>query len=670
MKRLATAVAVLLTSAALGAAALSPAAATEPAESVATMRAGDDLSGRVEFDGRPLRGATVEAYEVGPRPESTRRIAKDLTDALGRFRLRVKPSRDRQVYLVTDGGRGASRDLVLALGLGTSWPDSVTINELTTVATGYSLAQFLDRGTVSGEGVGLANGMSMVRNIIDPATGRPSGFLRSSPNGDETSTLGTLRTLGDAIASCRRDRDCRELLDDTTTSRRGRPNGTLQAMANLASDPLQSTRSIHRLAARGPYGRSARVPESWVIALLFQGTGRQFRGPGNFLFDADGNVWITNNYIPARVKELVCGGRALLKLDPYSAQHTVHEYTGGGVNGVGFGIAQDVKGRIWVSNYGFKGTKCPIDPGSNTLSLFGLDGTALSPPGGFTQGGIARGLRNTGGREGGVRDGDVMALSWPQGMGAGADGSVWVANCGNDSVTRYVDGDPTRSENYSGGVTKPFGVVVDDRGIAWVTSIGSDQVFAYHPDGRQVEGSPFSDRDMRRPLGIALDSGNTKWVANSVKIDLPCGQAGGASLADLIENATTPPSITMITEAGRTESFTGGGLTIPWGLATDGDDNVWVADFGGKRVSVFCGKDANCPAGLRSGDPLYRNGIPFDGLQRNTGVQIDQAGNVWLANNWKPVPIQSDPGGNGMVVMVGAAPPPAQMAGVAPRSPR
>lgn len=627
-----------------------------------TERTGSGLSGSVEFDGRPLADAVVEAYEVGARPEETRRIARDRSDARGRFRLQVAPRRDREVYLVTDGGRRSSRDLTLALGLGQAWPREVTVNELTTVATGYSLAQFMTDGTVVGKGVGLTNAMSMVRNIVDPITGRPSRFLRSAPNGEGTSTLGTLRTLGDALASCRSDRDCREVLKNTTTSRRGLPANTFQAMANLASDPMLNTRAIHRLAARGPYGRTAREPESWVIALLFQGTGRQFRGPGNFLFDADGNVWITNNYVPARDARLVCAGRSLLKLEPYSAQHTVNEYRGGGVDGVGFGITQDVEGRIWVSNYGFKGTKCPIDPGSNSLSSFGLDGTPLSPPGGFTQGGIARGPGNGGGQEG-----EVMALDWPQGMGAGADGSVWVANCGNDTVTRYVDGDPTRSQNYSGGINKPFGVVVDDRGIAWVTSIGSDQVFAYHPDGRQVEGSPFSDRDMRRPLGIATDSAQTKWVANSVKIDLPCGQSGGASLADLIENATTPPSITMITEAGRTQSFTGGGLTIPWGIATDGDDNVWVADFGGKRVSVFCGSDAaTCPVGMRTGDPLYRNGVPFDGLQRNTGVQIDQAGNVWLANNWKQIPIQSDPGGNGMVVMVGAAPPPTRMAGVAP----
>ncbi len=441
-------VAVLVTSFALAAGAFAPALAT-PAQGVVNDYRAGELRGTATFDGAPLRGATVVAYQVGARPSETRQLARDRTDARGAFRLRLKPRTEGQVYLVTEGGRRASREVSLALGLGEAWPRSVTVNELTTVATGFSLAQFTNDGIVAGRGVGLGNAMAMIRNIINPATGQPSRFIRSAPNGDRTATLGVLRTLGDAIASCRRSSDCRELLAETTTSRRGKPANTFQAMVNLARDPLRNTRSIHRLAVRGPWGRSLGAPQSWVIALAFQGNGREFRGPGNFLFDDDGNVWITNNYVPARDARLVCAGQALLKLEPYSAEQSVKQYTGGGVNGVGFGITKDAAGRIWVSNYGFKGTKCPLEPGSNTLSLFDITGTPLSPAGGYTQGGKARGPHNSR-----VREGDVMALSWPQGMAATADGAVWVANCGNDSVTRYPDGDPKRSENYSGGNRK------------------------------------------------------------------------------------------------------------------------------------------------------------------------------------------------------------------------
>ncbi|WP_255025277.1 hypothetical protein [Rhodococcus sp. GA1] len=42
---------------------------------------------------------------------------------------------------------------------------------------------------------------------------------------------------------------------------------------------------------------------------------------------------------------------------------------------------------------------------------------------------------------------------------------------------------------------------------------------------------------------------------------------------------------------------------------------------------------------------------------RNTGITIDQAGNVWVANSWKKIPIQTNPGGSEMVAFVGAAAP-------------
>jgi hypothetical protein len=51
------------------------------------------------------------------------------------------------------------------------------------------------------------------------------------------------------------------------------------------------------------------------------------------------------------------------------------------------------------------------------------------------------------------------------------------------------------------------------------------------------------------------------------------------------------------------------------------------------------------------------NGYMTDALDRNTGLAIDPSGNVWLANNWKKIPVQGNPGGNSVVVMVGAAGP-------------
>jgi hypothetical protein len=38
-------------------------------------------------------------------------------------------------------------------------------------------------------------------------------------------------------------------------------------------------------------------------------------------------------------------------------------------------------------------------------------------------------------------------------------------------------------------------------------------------------------------------------------------------------------------------------------------------------------------------------------------VQVDASGNVWLTNNWIPIPVQTDPFGDGLVVYLGLAAP-------------
>jgi hypothetical protein len=121
--------------------------------------------------------------------------------------------------------------------------------------------------------------------------------------------------------------------------------------------------------------------------------------------------------------------------------------------------------------------------------------------------------------------------------------------------------------------------------------------------------------------------------------------------------------------------FTGGGLTVPWGIAVDGNDTVWVANFGfpftptdfnlpwpaPNRVSHFCGVDTSkCPPTKREvGKAISPDGTGYtsDALIRNTAVAIDPSGNVCLANNWKRGPILNNPGGNSLAVMVGAAGP-------------
>ena len=61
-------------------------------------------------------------------------------------------------------------------------------------------------------------------------------------------------------------------------------------------------------------------------------------------------------------------------------------------------------------------------------------------------------------------------------------------------------------------------------------------------------------------------------------------------------------------------NFTGGGINGPWDVTVDGDDNLWVSNFGPlslgipyliPRISKLAGANPKGrPAGLRAGDPI------------------------------------------------------------------
>jgi len=66
---------------------------------------------------------------------------------------------------------------------------------------------------------------------------------------------------------------------------------------------------------------------------------------------------------------------------------------------------------------------------------------------------------------------------------------------------------------------------------------------------------------------------------------------------------------------------------------------------------------------LHNGDPFYGAGEPpcFIPMMRQTALRIDQAGNIWSINNWKPdvdIDFGGNPGGDGIVIFVGLAAPP------------
>ena len=527
--------------------------------------------------------------------------------------------------------------------------NDVVVNERTTVATAYAMTQFVDGDALSGPSPGLPNAIGMAHDLVDVTTGDLGSVLASSPNGAETSTLGAFNSLANMVARCvSSSASCPAFFALATPVGGAAPTTTFEALVDMNRNPSHHAAELFAFAPTTPYSPSATAPpDAWTLALRFVGDGHSVDGPGNLAIDALGNVWVTNNYEYAPDAETpVCGGKTLPAFSPSGQPLAGSPYPGGGLDGAGFGIDIDPFGDIWVGNYGFAAPEpdCPAaqQPAHDSVSQFHADGTAVSPATGFSQGGV----------------------SWPQGTKSDAQGNIWIANCEANSVTVYPHGDPTEArEIRAPGLDKPFAIAHDSAGNAYVTNVEGDSVVVLQPDGTPTPESPITGGGLNRPLGIAADLEGNQWIANSGLVDIPC-----PTLDDL---GSIGGSVTLVRPDGTVAGpspFTGGGLTIPWGVAVDGDDHVWVANFAGKRLSEFCGVRADaCPAGTATGDPISPDeGYGFDGLVRNTGLAVDPSGNVWVANNWKEDPVPTNPGGYEVVAFVGIASP-VQRAAPVPR---
>jgi sugar lactone lactonase YvrE len=270
------------------------------------------------------------------------------------------------------------------------------------------------------------------------------------------------------------------------------------------------------------------------------------------------------------------------------------------------------------------------------VSEFTIDGSALS-------------------RDHGYRDGP---LSWPQGIKSDVTGNMWIASCGNNSLVEYRNGDHRQSVVVGQDISRAFDVAQNTDGNIFVTANGSDRVYAFGQDGQPLPNSPFGDSTtFSLPLGAASDSLGNVWVTNSGVIPIPCSPSD--TLQVPAPGTALHGSVVEVGPSGSLARFGGAGMTIPWGIAVDGDDNLWVANFSGERLSHLCGaRVSTCPKGAVGAEISPPDtGYAFDGLQRNTGVQVDSAGNLWLTNNWIKVPVQTDPFGDGLVVYVGMAAP-------------
>jgi streptogramin lyase len=659
--------------------------------------AANSINGGVLGGGAPIAGSTVTLWAASAG--APKQLGQARTGSDGRFTLKAPGAaeKDTSLYLVAKGGRSAADKasgdnaaIALMMVVGSKPPARVTINEMTTIASVWTSAQFLRGEVLSGTKLGLRIAAGNVPNLVDLETGGLGPVIQDPINSAETTTLATFSTLGDLLAGCitRVQGDaCQKFFAAATPPGAVAPTDTLMAAQNIARNPSNQAQGLFALLDAFypvPAGKHWRpvpfipylsfAPSAWTLSLIYAGGG--FNSAGGIAFDGEGNVWGGDNFLvgaQSTIYNSFGGGVSKLAPNGKPISPMTFGYRGGGLDGPGFGLAISADDKVWVTSLG-----------SKTISVLDLNtGRPLSPETGYNFGGqlgAMQGIITT-------PNGDVWALDndkdqivyLPKGdatkgriLGRTVDGKpvdgtlqvktpfhlavdqqdrIWVTNSGSNTVTRFPASDPGKAEQIKVGYG-PRAVAIDSLGNAWINNtIG-------HPD--TMEKLAFVEEKLKSKVeGLFEDSASkanaqTKmWIA---LYDLLVKYPGGDVSMVRPDGTVLPP-------------FDGGkSIIAPWGIAIDGNDNVWVANSTGRSVTELCGaRPENCPPGKKTGDPISPPGGYIGGQKIITDVAIDPAGNVWVANNWdrpdegmKEVPapaLSTRFGANGTVVFFGLAKP-------------
>jgi streptogramin lyase len=504
---------------------------------------GAALKGRVHGGQQPVSWASIHLYAAGAAGDGEGAV--DLlapkvvtTDGSGEFNISgdyVCPMATTQVYLVARGGDpglgsgGSNPALVMMAALGNcgglSNSTNIVVDEVTTVASAWALAQFMGAGAVVGatstNAVGLANAFVVASNLANTSTGLAAGNTLPSGAFMESAKL---NTLADVLAACVNSDGgaaCAPLFSAATTTQ-GAPTNTLDSALNIVQNPGNNVAAVFNAGGpQGPFQPTlGSAPNDWTMSITYSGGGLNL--PGSVAIDSAGNVVVANYF-----------GGAISKFSPNGVPAAAN-----GIPGIGldesYGIAIDGSNNVWVANeQSVSGANNHQD---GSVSEFSPAGAELSGYG-YTGGGVY----------------------YPVAVAADSNGAIWVADYASSATTLLAsDGSAISGASGYGASALPFtsAIAVDASHNAWFAVQGG--AARVTPAGAVTSFPCCSD-----PAGVAIDLAGNVWIADY----------SASAVVELTSAGSVAHRTTLL-----------GGNGGPQGIAVDGAGNVWAANYYGNAV--------------------------------------------------------------------------------------
>ena len=448
--------------------------------------------------GKPIAGASVQLYQVGATGYGSAATpllsSAPTTNSAGYASFGSYTCvKGTYLYATASGGtavtgQAVNPSLTLASVVGLcdnlSASSSFLLNEQTTVAAAYALAQFSSATTFGttqvakpGSGssapadnfatsstnvVGIANAMAIAQILVSSATGSEG----SNANSTATPEWWQVNLISDMLASCVQSAGASSTACATLFGKVGgtAPGDTLQAALDLALAPsLASSNiaSLYGLVSSSspflPYPPSASSVYDFSIGISYTPstatTGKVLSQPQAVSIDSLGNAWIGNQPTgtagpyPASLVELTPTGipiqagatssKYVINTYALSSTPTVSTTLGGQYEGTTtaglFAPSIDTNNNVWFTDR----------QNSNMASVAG-SGTTYSTSYNYKNGGNAL---DSGGS--GAVGYPLLAASYPTSVYLDGSNNVWFMMSGANQVGNGCDATGTTLPNYT-----------------------------------------------------------------------------------------------------------------------------------------------------------------------------------------------------------------------------